>query len=261
MKRILLCFLLLLSGIGFSQEIETELVAQISLAHERFLGVDKYENQYSIDNNVLYKKTPEKTYQFSTLQLGELTSVDILNPLKIVLFYRDFNTAVLLDDKLSEIERVRFNELSEFKTPAFVTKATRSNLWLFDINTQTLEVFDYKQKKVIAQSQSIPQPVIDQQSNFNYCWLLTADKLKRYNIYGSFVEEFAVEDITDISFYNNYLLLLNAEDELQILDYKKREFQTLSLPEIKIKNLYTADKNIYIYDGETLYHYILNFSK
>ncbi|HLS31571.1 MAG TPA: hypothetical protein VK021_12000 [Flavobacteriaceae bacterium] len=254
-------FFFFLSLVGFSQEIETALISQTPFSHERFLGIDKYESQYSIDKNTLYKKTPEKTYQFSALQLGELTSVDILNPLKIVLFYRDLNTAILLDDKLSEIERVRFNELSEFKTPAFVTKATRSNLWVFNINTQTLEIFDYKQKKVIAQSQSIPQPVIDQQSNFNYCWLLTADKLKRYNIYGSFVEEFLVEDITDISFYNNYILLLNVEGELQILDYKAKEFQTLSLPEIKIRDIYTADKNIYIYDGETLYHYTFNFSK
>lgn len=261
MKRSLILLLFFLAVKGFSQEIKMKLVSQIPFFHERFLGVDKYKSQYSVDKNVLYKKTPEKTYQFSALQLGDLTSVDILNPLKIVLFYRDLNTAILLDDKLNEIERIPFNDMSEFKTPAFLTKATRSNLWVFNINTQALEIFDYKQKKVIAQSQSIQQPILDQQSNFNYCWLLTSSKLMRYNIYGSFVEEFLVEDIIDMSFYNNYLLLLNSEGKLQILDYKEKEFQTLSLPEIKIKNIYTADKNIYIYDGEMLYHYSFNFSK
>lgn len=257
MKWCLIFFLLLYSASGFSQEIQTELISQTPFSQDRFVGVDKYESLYSIDKNVLYKKTDKKTYQFSALQLGELSSVDILNPLKIVLFYKDLNTAILLDDKLNEIERVHFNQLSDFKTPSFVTKATRNNLWVFNINTQQLEVFDYKQNRVIAHSQPIQQPVLNQQSNFNYCWLLTSSKLMQYNIYGSFIEEYVVENIIDISFYNNYLLILDSEG-LQILDYKKKEFRPLSLPEIKIKNIYTANENIYIYDGEILYHYTFN---
>src|SRR5699024_1189476 len=161
---------------------------------------------------------------------------------------------VLLDDRLNEITRVRFNELSSFKTPEFVTKANKNNLWVFNTDTQELEIFDYKKKKVIAHTQPTHQQILDQKSNFNYCWLLTPSKLKRYNIYGNFVEDFTIENITKIGFYNAYVLTLD-EQGLRVLDYKNKEFKDLDLAEIKVKDFYTANENIYIFDGNFLYHY------
>jgi len=224
---------------------------------ERFIGVDKYENIYSIDKNIFFKTTDQKQYQFSALQLGEITSVDILNPLKIVLFYKELNTVVILDDKLNEIERVRFNEFADFRDLSFATKAEKNTLWIFNKNSQELEVFDYKQNKTLAKSFPIPEKILDMKSNFNYCWILTSKSLKRFNIYGSFLDEFPVNQIFQINFYNKYVLMAD-EEGLIFFDYKKQKPERLRLPQKKIESFYSANENIYIYDGINIHHYTFN---
>lgn len=243
---------------AYSQEVKLVAIEQIPLQQDQFVGVDKYDDLYSIDKNVLYKKTAKKTYQFSALSLGEITSVDILNPLKIILFYRDMNTVILLDDKLSEIERISFNNLPEIRSPKFITKANKNSLWLYNSDTQELEIFDYKTQKVSAHTQPVSAEIIDQQSNFNYCWLLSSGLIKRYNAYGSFVDEFSIPDASAIRFYNHYVLL-RQENNMSLLDYKRGELYPLSIPEIELKDFYTANQNLYLYDGKTVYHYTLTF--
>ena len=49
------------------------------------------------------KKTPKKTFSYSNIELGKLSMVNIQNPFKIILFYADFNTAILLDNNLNEL--------------------------------------------------------------------------------------------------------------------------------------------------------------
>lgn len=260
MKEII-CFIWMLFSLGiYAQEIKTEKISQQTFSHERFVGVDKYDQIYSIHKNILYKKTAQKTYEFSVLGLGEITSVDMLNPLKLILFYKESNTVIILDDKLSEIQRIKFNNLSELKIPEFVGNSSKNKLWIFNSINQELEIFDYKSKKKIAHTQPITEQVLQMQSNFNYSWLLTPSHLKCYNIYGSFVEDFPAEGIEGIRFYNNFLIALK-DGQLSVLDIQDKSFHPLNLPKIKIRNFYTYNENLYLYDGEFLYHYIFNFSK
>lgn len=259
MKTKWLLIFFLFSFCGFAQEIKAEWVETTPLKVDHFVGVDKYGSRYTIQKNVLYKKTKDREYSFSSLGLGEISQVDILNPLKIVLFYKDLNTVVLLDDRLNEIKRIRFNELSEFRMPEFVSKADKNSLWLFNADTGELEIYDYQQQKVLARTQPLGNKPIAQQANFNECWLLTVDKLSRYNIYGSFMEDYKVEGFKDISFYNQYLIALK-DSALVFLDYRKKRFYPIDLPTIQIQNFYTAHENLYIYDGENLHHFSLNYS-
>ena len=44
------------------------------------------------------------------MQLGEISSIDAFNALKTTVFYRDFNTVIILDNRLSEIMKIDFNQ-------------------------------------------------------------------------------------------------------------------------------------------------------
>ena len=66
-----------------------------------------YDNFYLIKNSIV-KKTSESTFTYNNIDLGELYKIDLFNPLQIKLFYKDQNSIVILDNKLSEIKKVNF---------------------------------------------------------------------------------------------------------------------------------------------------------
>jgi hypothetical protein len=49
-----------------------------------------------------------ETFVYQNFSLGKITKVDLQNPLKIVLFYENFNTVVTLDNQLNEIQKSIF---------------------------------------------------------------------------------------------------------------------------------------------------------
>src|SRR5690606_27175418 len=75
-------------------------MSKVPLVSDRFIGLDNYKNSYFIKDRVINKQGPDGNFLFNDLQLGRITSVDIINPLKVVVFFQDTNTVVLLDNKL-----------------------------------------------------------------------------------------------------------------------------------------------------------------
>jgi ABC-type multidrug transport system ATPase subunit len=102
----------------------------------------------------------------------KIYSVDIVNPMNIAVYYQDFNTVVLLDNKLSEIERINFNNLSEFINSSQAMIAANNSLWFINMDSQQLELYNYRLKSKILVSQPINGEVLSIASNFNYCYVL-----------------------------------------------------------------------------------------
>ena len=97
MKAVYL-FFLLFTPVLLAQQVES--ISKTPLKADEFIGIDAFENIYFTTNMELHKAGLEGDFVFNDLQLGPITSVDIINPLNVVLFYEDTNTVVLLDNKL-----------------------------------------------------------------------------------------------------------------------------------------------------------------
>ncbi|WP_121667612.1 hypothetical protein [Mesonia aquimarina] len=255
-----LCLLFFINGI--SQEISVDFIDKYPFKKERFIGVDKFDNYYFIDKNIFFKveSGTQKMYQFSDIQLGKLTSVDLLNPLKITLFYRDLNTVVILDNRLNEIKRINFNTIAEFRNVGFATTANDRSLWIFNLDLQQLELFDYNRNVQLSKTQPIAQEVLQQKSNFNFCWLLTEKNLQQFNSYGSLINDFPKNGISAIVQDNKVLISLN-NNQLSVLTQNTNSFKPISISEIEVKDFYLANENLYIYNGKYVFHYVLNLPK
>ncbi|MEM6686775.1 MAG: hypothetical protein AAF617_13410 [Bacteroidota bacterium] len=209
MKLVLLSLCLCCSLCAFGQKtITATLQQQDSLAVDRFMEVDSFGALYVIQDNILIKRHDGQEWVYNNLQLGDITTVDILNPLKITLFYRDFNTAIVLDNTLNEIKRIDFNIIAEFKNLAAATTASDRNFWVFDTNTQQLEVFNYVQEKTPIQNLPIPEKFVALKSNYNFCRVLTETTMYLYNIYGSLLSQKPLEGVTDFEMTNEEILFL-----------------------------------------------------
>src|SRR5690606_27875901 len=116
--------------VSFGQTVS--LKGAIPFVADRFIGIDNFKNTYFIKDRVLHKRGTDGDFIFNALQLGRITSVDIINPLKVVVFFQDTNTVVLLDNKLNEIERISFNNLRQFINVSTATNAGNNSLWIFN---------------------------------------------------------------------------------------------------------------------------------
>lgn len=260
MKPFLILFLLI-SQLSIAQSLAP--IGTVLFVADRFIGLDNYKNSYFIKDRVLNKQGPDGNFRFNDLQLGRLTSVDIINPLKVIAFFQDTNTVVLLDNKLSEIQRLNFNNLPNFVNVSTATNAGSNSLWLFNVDTQQLELYNYSSKLKTVISQPFPGKLLSQASNFNYCFTLTEKKLRAFNSYGSILNEIPSEGYERIIQQNENLVALKENSLYYIPDFAKRneaishETVKLSIPEITIKDLQLTNDFLYIYDGENLHTFKL----
>lgn len=251
-------FILLFPFLVWSQELS--FVEKSALNADTFIGIDSYNDTFYIKDQVLYKKTESNLFNFKDFQLGEIYSVDIVNPMYIVVYYQDFNSVVLLDNKLTEIERINFNDLSEFINTSTATLAANTSLWVFNIDSQQLESYNYRSKNKVLVSQPINGEVISQVSNFNFCFVLTEENIRAYNIYGSLLAEINNEGFQRIVQLNENLVALK-DNGLYYIDKEAREITKIKSPEINIKDLQLKQDFLYIYDGKEVHTFKLTLPK
>ncbi|MCP4969535.1 MAG: hypothetical protein GY932_02935 [Arcobacter sp.] len=235
-------------------------MSKTQLNADTFIGVDAYSDSYYTKDQVLYKKTEAGLFNFKEFQLGTIQSVDIINPMNIVVYYSDFNTVVLLDNMLTEIERINFNELSEFINTSTATLAANTSLWIFNLDSQQLESYNYRSKNKALVSQPINGEVLSQASNYNYCFVLTEEKIRAYNIYGSLISEINSDGFQKIIQFNENLIALK-DNELYYIDKKTQEITKIKTPEITIKDLQLTQDFLYIYDGNQVHTFKLILPK
>jgi len=257
MKSLFFILCLCCSLCAFGQKTITATLQQKdSLAVDRFVAMDNFGALYVIQDNILIKRQDGQEWVYNNLQLGDISTVDILNPLKITLFYKDFNTAIVLDNTLNEIKRIDFNVTAEFKNLAAATTANDRNFWIFDTNTQQLEVFNYLQQTTPVQNLPIPEKFVAMKSNYNFCRVLTETTLYLYNIYGSLLSQKPLEGATDFDMTNEEILFLKDQ---QLYYSRNDEVYLVNIPSdgIAIKQFSLHDDILYIYNGIVLYRFQL----
>jgi len=260
-----LAFLFMFIGLSATSQTLTK-VDSFPLEAEAFIGKDSYQNIYFIRDMVLHKTGPLGEFVFRDYQLGRPASVDIINPLNVVLYFEEANTVVRVDNRLNEMERINFNAIDDFVNVGAAKNAGNNRLWIFNIDTQQLELYNYRSGSRLPISQPIPEEVIGLANDFNYCYLLTTRAIQKYNVYGSFISESRAENFEKIVQQNEWLLAL--KEGVLYLEAKLNEDTVILLnpinPQISenpILDLQLTQDFLYIYDGKFVHAYTLTKPK
>jgi len=241
---------LLLTSLSIAQS-SSSLASTKGLSTEHFVGCDSQLSLFHFDKTILTKITGDTTVNYSNFEFGNITSVDISNPLKIVVFYRDFNQVVLLDNQLNETERIHF----EYDI-RFVSRGTANNLWLFATNTRRIENYNYKTNTVLASSQPLQNVTIQRmKSTANYVYLQSETGIHSFDYLGNFISHYKHKNIDDFQYKNRVLYTLSNNKI-----FKVSETETLiDIPIVsKIKNFYTINNDFFIFDSSQLFHFTVN---
>lgn len=262
MKYTLYLFFFLSISISAQDVIEASLIEKTELDADAFVSTNNFNNTFYILDNVLFKHSEENKgidIGYNNFQLGNITSVNTFNPLKINVFYKDFNTVIVLDNRLTEMFKIDFNALSDYKNVSHVTTGSDNTLWLFNENTQQLELFDYKTNTTRAQTLPIKSTVLDLKSNYNYCWVLTQKHLYLFDYFGNLLKKTKNNGYGFIAIDNENIILKKENT----LSYLKKDTETIipiSLPNLLINQFFVTTETLYIYNKKNLYKYQLKIN-
>ncbi len=237
--------------------LNTKLISSTELEADELIRIDEFDNLYYLKNNILYKNNKKETLSYTNTQLGKITSVDIKNPFKIVVFYGGFNTIILLDNKLNELtDRIDYNASPFSKNISFVSGSSNNNLWLYSSDDNTLHLYNYKTEEIqfISQSLSFNQSGFQAKklvSSYKNCWLIGENNILQFNEYGTLLKEIQISNVADIGLLNdNFVYLKNNK----LYKYDSDEVTLIKLEkEISIESFYVNKNEIYIFDGTTIF--------
>ena len=190
--------------------------------------VDNLDNIYLITSTDQLKKinsNGDSVAVFNDVKrYGTVFSVDVTNPLKILLYYKNFATVVVLDRFLNIRNSINFRKKNIFSVQAIATSYD-NNIWLFDEQ-------DYKLKKIDEEGKLLQE---------------TTDLRMLFD---------SVPAPTQITDKENFVYLYDPEKGFYVFDYYG-SFKN-KLPFLHWSSVAVSEKNMYGFNNNKLYSYELN---
>jgi len=210
-----------------------------------YFTIDVRENIYYINsvNEIIKTSCSDSSFiSYSNSNLGKPTRIDVSNPLKILVFYPDQQTVVILDNQLAELSQLSLKgnvNKPNYQPAAICKHSGTDHIWLYDELSRKLIRLD-EAGNVLASSESFDQLFsFDVEVNTLYC---VNDK-----VYASYVHtievNMQVHQITD-----NYIIGLN-KNALQFYDL--RSLETISYP-IQGDAVYLMGNKIFVHNGTSI---------
>ena len=215
-----------------------------------YLDVDVLGNIYLItEKNQLKKIRPngDSLAVFNDVKkYGNPTLLDVSNPLKILLYYKNFSTVIILDRFLAVRNTINFRNQNIFKVKT-LANTYDNNIWIFDEQNVSLKKIN-DEGNVLSETidlrllfDTVPSPtkIIDK-NNFVYLY----DENKGFFIfdyYGSFKNNLPFLNWKHIAVYGNKLMGFTG-DTFYSYELNSFNLKSYKLPEffkdyIDIKNM------------------------
>jgi hypothetical protein len=258
MKNPLLSFFILFLTVSYGQD-KIFIAAKLdstTLVADNFLGYDQFGFYYSIKNNVLSKCKKDESFEYKNISLGKPTKIDIQNPLKIMLFYENFNTIILLDNQLSETQKIN---LSENTVPIMATAtgiASQNRLWIYNSLTQQIGLFDYLKNVFQSITPSISGNIKYYQSDFNtFQWIDNNLNWFSCDVFGKISSLGKVTAFEQIQITSNQYIIFSKEGKLYVQDLKNNTIFLIENVEKSFKNFYYKDQILSIFTNQGISNY------
>ncbi len=115
---------------------------------------DEFDNLYLISGNSLIKYNSEgkKLFVYDSSYGEKISSVDISDPLKILIFFKDQNRIVFTDNKLSPTGNEIYLENKNIFGNVLICKTESGGIWIFDTSNRMLIKYDSDFKEIFRKS-------------------------------------------------------------------------------------------------------------
>lgn len=222
-----------------------------------FVGQDNFGNIYSIYENEFRKNTKEgKVSFYKNVSLGKIYQIDLQNPLQIVLFYKQFTSVVLLDNQLNETTKINFSELQTPLNPEAVSLASQNRLWVYDMLSQKLGLFDVLKNMFQPLTPSYKDNLKFYQSDYNYFyWIDVKQNLYVSNVFGKVNFLGQVPEFKQLQIVSPTQLLLKNDNGLFLYNLENASFSPIAINEKSFVSFSYKEQILSIFTEKEINHY------
>jgi hypothetical protein len=246
---ILLCFLSLNMG-AQTQTVEFK---------GKIFTTDQTGSYYEITSNQIFKtgKNGQRQFTYSNNILGEISSVDVSNPMKIIVFFKDFSKVVVLDNTLTEQGGVLdLNEVSLEET-SLVCSSYNNGVWYY--NPIKYQLTRIENSINITNTSANISTLLNKniQPNFivefnNKVYLNDSTQgILIFDVYGTYLQTLPIFGLTSFQVKEKYLLYVNKDAQIETYDFftlEKSVYKPLQYSNIKMVRI--ENKTIYIINSK-----------
>ncbi len=258
MKKLLL-FLLLTNGfLGICQnnKIKAAKTETSSVNADVFYGFDALGSYYYSKDNVFFKQKNDVKFEYKNPSLGKITKIDIQNPLKLVLFYEDFNTIVTLDNQLNETQKINFSEIEIPINVHAMGIASQNRFWIFDSLNLKIGLFDYLKNDYKTISQPISGNIKFYESDFNtFYWIDEKNNFYAIDNYGKTTQLGIIPDFDLLEIINSNQIIYKKDQHLFFVDLNKNLKTEIENLEKTFENLSYKNQILTIFTDQQFTNY------
>lgn len=220
---------------------------------------DQFGNYYDI-RNVEIKKYSNKgvlLYTYSNNLLGEITSVDVFNPMKILVYFKEFTKIVTLDNTLSPTSSIIDLTTLDIDETSLVCRSYNDGIWYY--NPIRFEL-TRKNNELITTNKSVQLANLlnkNIQPNFlieynNQVYLNDPEVgILVFDNFGTYIKTLPIFGLTNFQVKEKYLLYVNEKNEIMIYDFFTLENLTYKKSTLKdIRSVRIEQNQIYILTKE-----------
>ncbi|WP_310555920.1 hypothetical protein [Flavobacterium sp.] len=261
MKKIFLLFVILFYVLGFSQnsKIHPVLKNSYSISADTYIGFDAFGFDYYIKDNVLFKTKDTEMFQYKNISLGKISKIDIQNPLKIILFYENFNTIIALDNQLNEVQKINLSEINPNIAATAVGIASNNTIWLFDSLKQQFVFYNYVKNTFQNIGLPISKTIKNYTSGFNtFYWIDETNAFYSMDIFGKIKLINQIPEYELIFIVDEKTILYSKNNLIYIFDVKKNDSTWLENIPKSVKNFYYKEQILSIFTNEGIINFKIN---
>lgn len=202
------------------------------------IATDQLNSFYMARRNTLERinSKGEITGSHTLKTLGKIHTIDPANPMKTLVYYRDFNTIVFLDNMMTQIgDPVNLSTLGLERVTA-VCRSFNNGIWVYDSGNKELIRLDqnynisHRSGNLTSIIGYVPEPThLNEQGK--YLLLNHPDKgILVFDVYGTYIKTVPVTDLSDMQVLEDRFIYLR-NDSLHSYDLKFLKDSAIALPE------------------------------
>ena len=228
-------------------------------------SADNLGNIYFVNDDQLSKFDSQgnllRTY--GNKSAGKITFVDVSNPMKILIYYKDFSQIIFLDNTLSITGDPILLDRLDMGQSTLACTSYNSSFWLYEPQLAQLIRFDAvlnlseKSGNIIQSTGNEINPnFLIEENNFIY---LNDPKIGilQFDRYGGYMKTIPVKDLISFQVMDNKIFYLVNHSIIKSYNLKNFEESEINLPEKNINSFWIGRNKIYLQSDEKLNVYTI----